>query len=64
MSRQLIYLTPKLSLIAGGDTAIRCAAEGAEDSTTRPIHDLNAIVPPISALDTLLGIAASGRTPA
>ncbi|KAG6844033.1 hypothetical protein H0H87_010445 [Tephrocybe sp. NHM501043] len=49
--------------MAGGDSAIRRAAEGAEDSTTLPIADLDAIVPPINPLDTLIGIAASGRTP-
>ncbi|KAG6885099.1 hypothetical protein C0993_005866 [Termitomyces sp. T159_Od127] len=52
-----------VALIAGGDTAIRHAAEGAEDSTTRPVDDLNAIIPPINDIDTVIGIAASGRTP-
>ncbi|KAG6808819.1 hypothetical protein H0H93_016447, partial [Arthromyces matolae] len=51
------------SLMAGGDSAIRRSVEGAEDSTTQPIDDLSAIVPPVNALDTLIGIAASGRTP-
>ncbi|KAG6853195.1 hypothetical protein C0991_006184 [Blastosporella zonata] len=49
--------------MAGGDSAIRRAVEGAEDSTIFPIADLDAIVPPINPLDTLIGIAASGRTP-
>jgi N-acetylmuramic acid 6-phosphate etherase len=49
--------------MAGGDTAIRRAVEGAEDSTTLPITDLNAISPALNSLDTLIGIAASGRTP-
>ncbi|KAF5375927.1 hypothetical protein D9615_008227 [Tricholomella constricta] len=52
-----------VALMAGGDSAIRHAAEGAEDSVTLPITDLNAIVPPLCSLDTLIGIAASGRTP-
>ncbi|KAG6915337.1 hypothetical protein DXG01_012085 [Tephrocybe rancida] len=52
-----------VALMAGGDSAIRHAAEGAEDSTTLPISDLDSIIPPINSLDTLIGIAASGRTP-
>ncbi|GLB42931.1 putative glucokinase regulator family protein [Lyophyllum shimeji] len=52
-----------IALMAGGDSAIRRAAEGAEDSTTLPVTDLDAVVPPLTALDTLIGIAASGRTP-
>ncbi|RDB21968.1 N-acetylmuramic acid 6-phosphate etherase [Hypsizygus marmoreus] len=52
-----------IALIAGGDTAIRRATEGAEDSTTLSITDLEAIAPPLSFVDTLIGIAASGRTP-
>lgn len=50
--------------MAGGDTAIRKAVEGAEDSTTLPIEDLSSLSPPLDpALDTLIGIASSGRTP-
>lgn len=49
--------------MAGGDTAIRRAVEGAEDSTSLPITDLEAILPPLGSLDTLIGIASSGRTP-
>lgn len=49
--------------MAGGDSAIRYASEGAEDSETLPIGDLQKLEPPLNDLDTLIGIAASGRTP-
>jgi len=49
--------------MAGGDHAIHSAAEDVEDSVTLPISDLNAISPPLSSLDTMIGITASGRTP-
>lgn len=49
--------------MAGGDSAIRYASEGAEDSETLPIADLQKLEPPLNDLDTLIGIAASGRTP-
>lgn len=49
--------------MAGGDGAIRDAVEGAEDSLTWVVDDLKAINPPLTAVDTLIGIAASGRTP-
>lgn len=50
--------------MAGGDVAIRKAVEGAEDSTTLPVEDLSSLSPPLDAgLDTLVGIASSGRTP-
>ncbi|KAF8625754.1 hypothetical protein AX17_006780 [Amanita inopinata Kibby_2008] len=52
-----------IGLMAGGDSAIRRAVEGAEDSLTQPIEDLSMIQPPLTHLDTLIGIAASGRTP-
>ncbi|MDR0833298.1 MAG: N-acetylmuramic acid 6-phosphate etherase [Candidatus Symbiothrix sp.] len=48
-------------LIAGGDTALRTAVEGAEDNTTQAWVDLQAFE--INASDTLIGIAASGTTP-
>lgn len=48
-------------LIAGGDSAIRKAVEGAEDSTTLSIEDLKS--KSFSAKDCLVGIAASGTTP-
>ncbi|KAF8063390.1 putative glucokinase regulator family protein [Lyophyllum atratum] len=52
-----------IGIMAGGESAIRNASEGAEDSTTLPITDLDALVPPLSAVDSVIGIAASGRTP-
>lgn len=50
-----------LGIIAGGDGAIRQAVEHAEDSKTQAWLDLQAHR--IDALDTVLGIAASGATP-
>lgn len=47
--------------IAGGDGAMRVAVEGAEDDATGAWNDLAAIAP--TAIDTVVGIAASGRTP-
>ena len=52
-----------LGLIAGGDYAIRNAVEGAEDSEERGASDLTKLSPPLNREDTLIGIAASGRTP-
>ena len=48
-------------LIAGGTQAIFRAVEGAEDNESLGEADLKAI--PLSPADTLVGIAASGRTP-
>lgn len=50
-----------IGLIAGGDTAIRKAVEGAEDSRELGMNDLKAHN--FSAQDVLVGLAASGRTP-
>lgn len=50
-----------VGLIAGGDSAIRKAVEGAEDSETQGWDDL--VSNNIGENDTVLGIAASGRTP-
>jgi N-acetylmuramic acid 6-phosphate etherase len=50
-----------VGLIAGGDTAIRKAVEGAEDSKKLAIEDLRKHH--FSKLDFVVGIAASGRTP-
>ncbi len=50
-----------VGLIAGGDTAIRRAVEFAEDDAEQAWKDLQACLP--TALDALIGIAASGRTP-
>jgi N-acetylmuramic acid 6-phosphate etherase len=48
-------------LIAGGDRALRCSVERAEDDPNQGIRDLNERG--FSAKDVLVGIAASGRTP-
>lgn len=50
-----------VGIIAGGDAAIRKAVEFAEDDTAQGWTDLQAHA--IGALDTLIGIAASGSTP-
>lgn len=50
-----------VGLIAGGDTAIRKAVENAEDDALQAWIDLNAYA--ITPSDTVVGIAASGRTP-
>ena len=50
-----------IGLIAGGDSAIRKAVESAEDDYTQAWKDLQAY--DINDQDTLVGIAASGRTP-
>jgi len=47
--------------IAGGDGALRVAVEGAEDDPNGAWNDLAAAHP--TPQDTLVGIAASGRTP-
>ena len=50
-----------IGLIAGGDAALRKGIEGAEDvkeSSVQELKNLN-----LSNLDTVVGIAASGRTP-
>jgi len=48
-------------LIAGGDTALRTAVEGAEDNSDKAWEELQAFQ--INPLDTVIGIAASGTTP-
>ena len=50
-----------LGLIAGGDSAIRTAVEGAEDDLNQGWKDLEKHR--ISNMDTVVGIAASGTTP-
>ncbi|KAL3485143.1 hypothetical protein BJX62DRAFT_243259 [Aspergillus germanicus] len=51
-----------IGLIAGGDAAIRRAQEGAEDSASLAKADMESLnLNP--ELDSLIGIAASGRTP-
>jgi N-acetylmuramic acid 6-phosphate etherase len=50
-----------VGLIAGGDSAIRKAVEGAEDDAEQGWKDLESHG--IGELDAVVGIAASGRTP-
>lgn len=50
-----------IGLIAGGDGAIRKAVENAEDDENQAWRDMEEYR--IGALDTVIGIAASGRTP-
>jgi len=50
-----------VGLIAGGDRAIRVSVEHAEDDETMAWKDLKAC--DINENDTVIGIAASGRTP-
>ena len=50
-----------IGIMAGGDTAIRNAVEGAEDSMDLGIKDLTDIN--VSSKDVVVGLAASGRTP-
>lgn len=50
-----------VGVIAGGGQAILQAVEGAEDSTTQCREDLVALG--LSRRDTVVGLAASGRTP-
>ncbi len=50
-----------IGIIAGGDQAIRKAVESAEDDIHGAWHDLAKFKP--GKYDTIVGIAASGRTP-
>jgi N-acetylmuramic acid 6-phosphate etherase len=50
-----------IGIMAGGDSAIRKAVEFAEDNDTQAWQDLLAHTP--TPLDTVIGIAASGKTP-
>lgn len=50
-----------VGLIAGGDAAVRRSVEHAEDDETQAWKDL--LSHDINSKDTLIGIAASGRTP-
>ncbi len=50
-----------IGLIAGGDTALRSAVEGAEDNNEKAWQELQELS--INTLDTVIGIAASGTTP-
>jgi len=51
-----------VGLIAGGDAAIRKAVENAEDDSNAGIKDLESFKVNV-ALDSIIGIAASGTTP-
>ena len=50
-----------VGIMAGGDSAIRSAVEGAEDDEQQGWLDLQSH--DVGPLDTIVGIAASGRTP-
>ena len=50
-----------IGLIAGGDSAMTVAVEGAEDSLTLGPEDLTKLK--LNETDMVIGIAASGRTP-
>jgi len=50
-----------IGLIAGGDAALRKGIEGAEDNRDGAVPELQELK--LSKLDTVVGIAASGRTP-
>lgn len=50
-----------IGIIAGGDTALRKSIEGAEDDAELAVAELAKL--DLSAADTVVGIAASGRTP-
>mgnify|MGYP002619637640 CR=1 FL=1 len=52
-----------VGIIAGGEAALRTSIEGAEDDTEAAVEYLDALSPPLSALDVVVGIAASGTTP-
>ncbi|MBS1815252.1 MAG: N-acetylmuramic acid 6-phosphate etherase [Acidobacteria bacterium] len=62
-------VSPELvvGIMAGGDYALRNPVEGAEDSRERGVEELKAVgfgkVVDGACVDTLVGIAASGRTP-
>ncbi|KAJ9612242.1 hypothetical protein H2200_003839 [Cladophialophora chaetospira] len=51
-----------IGIIAGGEAAIRHAQEGAEDDTAAAVRDLE-VLQLDASVDSLIGIAASGRTP-
>jgi N-acetylmuramic acid 6-phosphate etherase len=50
-----------IALIAGGESALKHAVEGAEDNVDLGVADLKSIG--LRAQDAVVGIAASGRTP-
>lgn len=52
-----------VGLIAGGDHALRNSIENAEDSPDQAVRDLQQLSPPVSEIDFVIGITASGTTP-
>jgi N-acetylmuramic acid 6-phosphate etherase len=50
-----------IGIIAGGETALKKAIEGAEDNLSLAVDDLKAVH--LCSHDVVVGIAASGRTP-
>jgi len=50
-----------MALIAGGEEAISCAVEGAEDATGACSDELQALG--LNVQDSVVGLSASGRTP-
>ncbi|MEO8907875.1 MAG: N-acetylmuramic acid 6-phosphate etherase [Microbacteriaceae bacterium] len=50
-----------VGLIAGGDSALRTAVEGAEDDPSGGVQSLTDVA--LTAADTVVGISASGRAP-
>jgi N-acetylmuramic acid 6-phosphate etherase len=50
-----------IGVMAGGETAIRAAVEGAEDDTEAGARDLRELE--LTAADAVVGLSASGRTP-
>ena len=52
-----------VALIAGGDAAMLHSVEGAEDDDAQAARDLDAIQPPLSDADLVVGVSASGGAP-
>jgi N-acetylmuramic acid 6-phosphate etherase len=52
-----------VGIIAGGEAALRNSVEGAEDDPGLARADLDALDPPLTHDDAVVGIAASGTTP-
>lgn len=52
-----------IGIIAGGEEALRHSVEGAEDDRAAGAAAIADLAPPLSAPDTVIGIAASGTTP-
>ena len=52
-----------IGLIAGGDGALRKSSEGKEDDPHGAHAELDALTPPLTPNDIILGIAAGGTTP-